>query len=38
MKVEWAELAGNTRGRLRPGHDYVRGLGNLHGWADGDPF
>src|SRR5262245_60994729 len=29
---------GTRAGGFGLGRDYVRGLGNLHGWADGDPF
>src|SRR5690349_6277517 len=29
---------GTRAGGFGVGHDFVRGLGNLHGWADGDPF
>lgn len=33
-----ATEAGTRAGGFRLGRDYFRGLGNLHGWADGDPF
>jgi hypothetical protein len=29
---------GTRDGGFGLGHDYLRSLGNLHGWADGDPF
>ena len=29
---------GTRAGGFGLGRDYFRGLGNLHGWADGDPF
>ncbi len=34
----WATEPGTRSGGVGLGHGYLRSVGNLHGWADGDPF
>jgi hypothetical protein len=34
----WATEPGTRADGIGLGHGYIRSVGNLHGWADGDPF
>ena len=34
----WAKEPGTRAGGIGLGDGYLRSVGNLHGWADGDPF